>query len=116
MIILSNVGWKSGLREWILQRFTGLYVGVYLFLLFIYLKFFAAGDFLSYSNIFSSFYFKISTIVFIFSLVLHSSIGMSIIFTDYIKNSILRVFIDFFVNIILLSYIFFIMQILWSFK
>ena len=29
MITLSTSGWKSGLREWIVQRITGLDIGIY---------------------------------------------------------------------------------------
>lgn len=116
MIIMTSSGWKSGLREWILQRFTGIYVAFYFLFVVFYL--FILGGF-SYSNwifLFSSFYFKLVTIVFTFSLVLHLNIGMGIILSDYIKNAILRLILDFSVNIILLAYIFCIMQILWGFK
>lgn len=116
MIILSNSGSSSGLKEWVLQRLTALYMSFYF--IFISICFFSFDNF-NYTNwieIFSSFYFKIITILFVFSLSLHSSIGMSIVLTDYIKHTYLRIILDFFVNIILLSYIFCIMQILWSFK
>lgn len=115
MIILSSIGWKSGLREWILQRFTGIYISFY----FLFLVFYICFNGLTYIcliNLFTSFYFKIITILFVFNIVLHSSIGLSIIITDYIKNTIFRIIIDFFVNSILLMYVFFIMQILWSLK
>lgn len=116
MIILSNSGWKSGLREWVLQRFTGLYIGVFFLYIFIYFCFNNEFTYYSYVNLFSFFYFKILSILFVFSIVLHSSIGVGIIITDYIRPTFLRVFLDFIVNIVLLSYIFFIMQILWGFK
>lgn len=116
MIVLTNSGWKSGLREWVLQRFTGIYIGLYF--LFIIFYFFSNGGFIyiNFFNLFSSFYFKLFSILFVFSIILHASIGLGIIITDYIKNTFFRVFLDFFVNIILLFYIFFIMQILWGFK
>ncbi len=114
MITLSNVGWKSGLREWILQRFTGVFITVYF--LFIVGFFFKNGGF-NYLNLlilFSSFLFKLFTILFVFNLVLHVSIGFSIIITDYIEITFLRVFFDFMINIMLLSYVFCIMQIIWG--
>jgi len=116
MITLTNSGWNSGLREWLLQRLTALYMSLYVLFMFFYLYFFSAFDYISCLNLFNSFYFKIISILFIFSLVLHASIGMSIVFTDYIKNTFLRIFLDFFINLILLSYLFCIMQILWGFK
>ena len=116
MIMLSNVGWNSGLREWILQRFTGLYIAFYVFFVVFYLSFNGGLTHLNWVTLFSAFYFKIITVIFVFTLVLHSSIGMSIILTDYIKNTVIRVFLDFIVNLVLLAYIFCIMQILWGFK
>lgn len=116
MIILSSSGWKSGLREWILQRFTGLFILFYFFFLLFYLFFNGGFTYLNWINLFSSFYFKIITVLFVFNIVLHLGIGMSVVLTDYVNNTILRVLIDFIVNIVLLSYVFCIMQILWGFK
>ena len=66
MIILSNSGFKSGLREWILQRFSGVVVGSYfLFLLF----FFKIGNDITYDSflsLFSCFYFKLFSILFVY--------------------------------------------------
>jgi succinate dehydrogenase / fumarate reductase membrane anchor subunit len=116
MITLINSGWKSGLQDWILQRFTAIYIFLYLLFFSCYLFSFDKIDYHIWSVLFNSFLLKISTLVFIFSLVLHASIGINIILTDYVKQSYLRIILDFSVNIILLSYIFCIMQILWSVK
>jgi len=116
MIMLSNTGWKSGLKEWIVQRLTGIYITFYFLFIVFYLFLNGGFTYLNWINLFSSFYFKIITVLFIFNIVLHLGIGMSIVTTDYISSSMLRVFVDFLVNIFLLSYIFFIMQILWGFK
>ncbi len=116
MIILSNIGWTSGLKEWVLQRLTGIYIVFYFLLVFLYLILNDGFNYLNWFSLFSSFSFKIITLLFVFSLVLHSSIGISVIVTDYIKHALFRVIFDFVINIILLSYIFCVMQILWGFK
>ena len=116
MIILSNSGYGSGLKEWVVQRFTGLYISFYFIFMIVCLFSFDNFNYNNCVELFSSFYFKIITILFVFSLSLHSSIGISVILTDYIKHVYFRIILDFIVNIILLSYIFCIMQILWSFK
>lgn len=116
MITLTSSGWKSGLREWVLQRFTGLYISFYVIFLVFYLFTCNGFEYDSWFNLFKSFYFKILTILFVFSLVLHISIGIDIILTDYIKNTLFRVLLDFIINLMLLSYIFCVMQILWGFK
>ena len=114
MINLTNSGWNSGLREWIIQRFTGIYISVYFSVILYFFLFNDISYFLFY-GLFNSFVFKIFTILLVFSLVLHAGIGLSIILNDYIKNNFFRIFLDFLVNIILLSYILVVMQILWSF-
>lgn len=115
MVMLINSGKKSGLRDWLLQRFTGIYMTFYFLFIIIYLMLCNNISYLTWFALSSSFFFKIFTIIFMFSLVLHSSIGMSIIFTDYVKLFILRLILDIVINVILLVYIFSIMQILWSF-
>ncbi len=115
MITLNNIGWQSGLRDWVVQRFTGIYIFFY-FLFFVFCI--STLDKFNYQNwhlLFSSFLFKLSTILFVLSLVIHSSIGVSVILTDYVKQTYLRVILDFLINIMLLLYILFIMQILWGF-
>lgn len=115
MIILSNAGWKSGLGDWILQRFTGIYIFLYsLFIIFHVVS--HQFEYGTWGLLFQSFYFKLITILFVFSIALHASIGMGIILTDYIKQTYVRISLDFIINIILLSYVFCIMQILWSLK
>lgn len=114
MINISNSGWSSGLRDWVLQRVSGVIILVYFSYLLFYIFF---TDGLTYSNflsLFSSFYFRIFTILFSFSLAIHSSIGITIVLTDYIKNNFLRFLFETFVNLLLLFYIFCVMQILWG--
>ena len=116
MINLSSSGWRSGLREWILQRFTGIYIFLYFLFIALFVFLNNGFDYSIWINLFSSFYFKIFTLLFVFSIVLHSNIGLGIVLTDYIQNTILRLIVDFIINLILLAYIFFIMQTLWGFK
>ncbi|HFL8819459.1 MAG TPA: succinate dehydrogenase, hydrophobic membrane anchor protein [Candidatus Azoamicus sp. OHIO2] len=113
--MLSNSGWRSGLRDWVVQRFTGLYIFFYSLFIICYLIIFKF-EYCTLSLLFQSFFFKIFTILFVFSLVMHVSLGMSIILTDYIKQTFLRIVLDFMINVILLSYVFCVIQILWSFK
>ncbi|HIH2762281.1 MAG TPA: succinate dehydrogenase, hydrophobic membrane anchor protein [Candidatus Azoamicus sp.] len=86
MISFTQSGWNSGLKEWVLQRVTAIYISSYCLFIFFYLFFFNGLDYINWFNLFNSFYFKIFTILFVFSLVLHASIGMGIVLTDYIKK------------------------------
>jgi len=116
MIDMTSYGANSGLKYWVIQRFSGVFIILY----FIYISsFLFLNGGLNYDNwslLFSCFYFKTLTVLFTFSLSIHSSIGLRIILTDYIKNTFTRVILDYLVNITLICYIFFIMQILWGFK
>ena len=114
MINISSSGWASGLKEWLLQRISGLFILFYF--LYVTFYFFSLGEinYTNFLNLFSGFYFKIFTILFSFSLAIHSSIGINIVLTDYIKNNFLRFILESFVNLLLLFYIFCIMQILWG--
>lgn len=116
MIILTSSGWKSGLREWTLQRFTGVFVAFYFIFVAVYFCILGDVSYSHFTTLFSSFCFKLVTLVFMFSLVLHLNIGMGVILSDYVKVTIVRASLDFIVNLILLAYIFSIMQILWGFK
>lgn len=114
MINISNSGWYSGLKEWLLQRISGLFIIIYFIYIFLY--FFTNDGFTYYNllNLFSGFYFKIFTVLFSFSLAIHASIGMTIVLTDYVKNNFPRFIFEILVNILLLFYIFCVMQILWG--
>ncbi len=116
MIMLINNGWNSGLREWLLQRLTAVYMIFYIIFLLFFFIFHDNIDYFSIKLLFTSFIFKIFTLLFIFNLVLHASIGINIIINDYIKENFTRTILDFITNSILISYIFYIMQILWSLK
>ena len=42
MITLTNSGWNSGLKEWVLQRLTALYISSYTLFIVFYLYFLMA--------------------------------------------------------------------------
>lgn len=115
MIRINDSGWRSGLKDWVLHRFSGVFIAFYLVFIFFYL-FVNGFSYDSWSYLFECFYFKIITVLFFFNLAMHSSIGIGIVLTDYIKNTVFRVFLEVLVNFLLLSYIFCIMQILWGSK
>ncbi|HFL8824302.1 MAG TPA: succinate dehydrogenase, hydrophobic membrane anchor protein [Candidatus Azoamicus sp. OHIO1] len=115
MIRINDSGWRSGLKDWVLHRVSGLFIVIYFVFLLIYLH--VNGlNYDSWYFLFSCFYFKIATVLFSFNLAIHSSIGIGIVLTDYIKNTLLRLLLELSVNFLLLSYIFCIMQILWGSK
>ena len=114
MIDFSNYGQKSGLREWVFQRVSSVYILFYFLFFFLYIFFNNGFTFENMYFLFSNFYFKLLTILAIFSLSIHSSIGVGIILSDYIKNYFLRLFLEVSVNISLIFYIFYVMQVLLS--
>lgn len=115
MISISNSGWQSGVRDWLLQRLSGAFICIYFFFIISYLYFNGGLTYSNWNFLFSCFYFKIVTILFIFNLSMHSSIGMTVVLTDYVKNALICIMLEVFMNLVLLSYIFSIMQVLWGF-
>ncbi len=114
MINISNSGWASGLKDWLLQRVSGIVIFIYIFYVLFYFFINNGFTYLNFSNLFSGFYFKIFTILFSLNLAIHVSIGITIVLTDYVKNNFLRFFFETLVNLSLLFYVFCIMQVLWG--
>lgn len=75
----------QGLRDWLIQRVSGVVMTIYVLGL---VSFFAMHPNLGYDDwhsLFSHTWMKISTILVVLSLLYHTWVGMWTVFTDYIK-------------------------------
>lgn len=105
---------RSGLRDWLVQRTTALYMVVYLIFL---AGVFCCHPHLDYSqwrSLFAATTTKVLTLLFFLSLVLHAWIGLWTVFTDYIKIAGLRMLCYLIVLLALLSTLIWSAVILWS--
>ncbi len=112
MFNFVNIGYKSGIKDWVLQRFSGLFIFfyVYFFLFYVYLHF----NFFDIHFLFNNILFKILTLIFLLNLLIHVNIGFSLVISDYIKKIYIRIFIEYIFNIFMIYYIFFVSIFIWN--
>ena len=80
----------QGMRTWLLQRLTAVYIAVYALVLIAWLT---TGSPVSYSGwlgLFTHPLVLIATIIFYFSVLIHAWVGMRDILVDYAKPSSVR--------------------------
>ncbi|MHB1950310.1 MAG: succinate dehydrogenase, hydrophobic membrane anchor protein [Acidiferrobacteraceae bacterium] len=75
----------SGTVEWILQRLTALYLGLFLVFLATRLAFAAPSDYVHWRAFWSGPAIRVATLVFVLSLLEHVWIGLRSVFRDYIR-------------------------------
>lgn len=104
---------RGGLRDWLIQRITALFVGIYaLFLIFYY----AAHQPMTYGvwyNLFNHLSMKIITLIVLLCVLWHAWIGLWTVFTDYVKNRFVRLILEIIVGLLLLIYLGWLFETLW---
>ena len=105
---------KSGMKDWLLQRVSAVILAVYVFFLLGFFVSHPGVDYLQWKTLFSSVWMKSFTFLAMLSLIAHSWVGVWTIFTDYIKCSIGRGFLQIIVVLMFIAYLAWCMQILWG--
>lgn len=108
------VGAHYGLRDWLVQRLTGIVMAIYTVVLLVS---FLTGQNFSYegwAGMFSRQWFKLFTAVTLFGLFYHAWVGMRDISMDYCKNAGLRLVLQAVIVVWLLVCAAWTVQILWS--
>jgi len=103
----------QGLRDWVIQRVSAIFMAVYSVALVLYLTH-SSLSFAEWHSLFSQVWMKIVTILFLVALLWHAWIGVWTIFTDYIKSFVIRSFLNFFVLLMLFACFIWGLLILWS--
>lgn len=80
----------QGMRTWLLQRLTAVYIAIYLLLLIGWLVMNFPVDYVAWHSVFRSPVALVATIIFYLSLFTHAWVGMRDIFVDYIKPTSVR--------------------------
>lgn len=85
------MSWRAqGMRTWIMQRLTAVYMLLYLLIFFFYQVNQTSFDFMSWRELFSNPAVNIATIFLFFSVLYHAWIGVRDIMIDYIQWAPLR--------------------------
>ena len=80
----------QGMRAWLLQRLTAVYVAAYILSLIVWIVINAPINYLTWNSVFSHPIVLITTVIFYLSLFVHAWVGMRDILVDYAKPSSVR--------------------------
>lgn len=80
----------NGLKDWLIQRFSALYLFLYVLFVFGFLVLNQPFDYYKWQDLFDLAAMQIVTVLAIFLLVLHAWIGLWTVTTDYIKCTVVR--------------------------
>ena len=90
MVNRDVVGAHYGLRDWLIQRFTAVVIGLYTGLFAVVLSQAPALSFGTWRELFSPTWMKLATFVFCVSIYFHAWVGIRNIFMDYVKHGGVR--------------------------
>jgi succinate dehydrogenase / fumarate reductase membrane anchor subunit len=86
---MTNKG-RGGVRDWIIQRVSAVLIAAYVIFLTFYMLLHPGLDYLIWQNLFSMTAMRVFSLLVLFSLVLHTWVGMWTISTDYLKSILVR--------------------------
>ncbi len=108
------VGAHYGLRDWLGQRVTAIFMALYLLLLVIVLLAVQPQGYEGWRAIFTLQGMRVLTALFFTALFYHAWVGMRDILMDYIQATILRLSLEVLVIVCLAAYALWALEILWS--
>lgn len=104
----------QGLRDWVIQRISAIFMAIYSIGLISYLICHPGLSFAEWHSLFAHQWMKIITLIFILAIMWHAWIGIWTIFTDYVKPYILRGILNLLVIFMLVACFIWGVLILWS--
>ncbi len=103
-----------GMRFWLLQRVTAVYMAVYTPILLIYFCLVKPVGYQAWVAFNSPWWWRIASCLFFFSLCLHAWIGVRDVFRDYVPSQTLRDYLQALVEIVLIACLTWSIFIFWS--
>lgn len=104
----------KGIRDWVVQRATAVYLAGYIFFLIYFWLTHTDWSATQWQEMFSSLTVRVSTLLALFALLVHSWIGVWTIITDYVHAYCIRVALLSIVAFCLLGYLSWGLCILWG--
>lgn len=99
----------NGLKDWLVQRVTAVYFGVYTFFLLGFLLVHPSLSYEQWHGLFANPFMQVASAIALLALTLHAWIGIWTVTTDYMKCTVLRLSVQMLVLLWLLS------QLIWGF-
>lgn len=104
---------SNGVRDWLVQRFTAVILGLYFIFLFFFFAFHPHLTFAQWQSLFANPWMKIFSLLALIGLVGHSWVGIWTVITDYLKPAFVRMLFVGLMAIALIAYIAWGIEILW---
>lgn len=105
---------RSGMRDWLVQRVSAIFMLLYLTCLGVYFLRNGVPTYDSWHAVFSSRWMRVTSLLFVLNLLLHTWIGIWTVSTDYIKPKSLRLVFQVLVILLLVGYAIWGIEIAWG--
>jgi succinate dehydrogenase / fumarate reductase membrane anchor subunit len=103
-----------GMRLWLAQRFSAVVMAFYLVVFALVLSVSQPSDYAEWMAIMSPWWWRLFSLLFLTSLVMHAWLGVRDVFKDYIFNLKLRALLQIVVDVLLIIYLGWSGVILWG--
>jgi succinate dehydrogenase / fumarate reductase membrane anchor subunit len=103
-----------GMRLWLAQRLSAAFMASYLLLLAVILAFRQPAGYQGWMAFMSPWWWRVLTLLFFISLMMHAWLGVRDVFKDYVFNLKLRTVLQTLVDVLLIGYLCWASIILWS--
>ncbi|HEY9210236.1 MAG TPA: succinate dehydrogenase, hydrophobic membrane anchor protein [Methylotenera sp.] len=103
-----------GMRLWLAQRLSAVVMAVYLIIFALLLLMKQPVGYEGWLELMSPWWWRLFTLLFFISLVMHAWLGVRDVFKDYIFNLKLRAVMQILVDVLLIVYLFWSGVILWG--
>ena len=104
---------RAGLNEWLIQRATALFIGIYVVWLVGYLWCHAGITYIEWQALFRNGWVCVFTVLAVASILWHAWIGLWTVLTDYIKCKRIRLAVQGILLFVLAGYFVWAIHILW---
>lgn len=104
----------QGLRDWMVQRVTAIVMAVYSVGLMAYIVLDPEVTYAEWHALFALTWVKVATLLFVSSVCWHAWLGIWSIYTDYVKNFVVRAFLEVCTVLMLAACVLWAIMILWS--
>jgi succinate dehydrogenase / fumarate reductase membrane anchor subunit len=105
---------RNGLRDWLFQRVSAILIAAYIIFLVGFILCHPNLNYASWLGLFHNNFMRLATLLVLIAILLHAYIGMWTIFTDYLKNTMVRLIAEIIVFICLLAFVIWGVMILWG--
>jgi succinate dehydrogenase / fumarate reductase membrane anchor subunit len=110
------VGAHYGTGDWLLQRFTGLFMGLYTVAVLACFLWHPARSFVELKAAFAGGFMRLATTLFAVALAYHAWVGMRDILMDYVRATGMRLALQVLVGGVLIAYVVWSASILWGLR